>query len=143
MDFSVNADLYAEGTMAIGPISNLSTYISQTKSGTNSQVHSLLPKGDHVPVNRTNDRHYGKTNEAKSPDEVAGTFADALKKAFENVNDQQAEADELTQKIVFDPNSVELHDVMIAAEKARISLTFAKTMADGFTRAYRELTTLR
>ncbi|MCZ8343571.1 MAG: flagellar hook-basal body complex protein FliE [Leptospira sp.] len=127
----------------VNPISNLSTYIASTKMNSESRVHSLLPKGDHVAVSRTNERHYGKTNEAKSPDEVAGTFADALKKAFEQVNDQQVEADELTQKIVFDPNSVELHDVMIAAEKARISLTFAKTMADGFTRAYRELTTLR
>lgn len=115
-------------------------------SSTNSQVskaYSLLPQGDRVSVSRTDSRHYGKTNEATSPDEVAGTFGTALKKALEQVNDQQVVADEMTQKIVFDPNSVELHDVMIAAEKARISLTFAKTMADGFVRAYRELTTLR
>ncbi|WP_409035741.1 flagellar hook-basal body complex protein FliE [Leptospira bandrabouensis] len=122
-------------TMSIDRIANIS---SQTY-----KPHSLLPQGDKVGILRSNERHYGKTNEAKSPDEVAGTFGDALKKAFEQVNDQQVEADELTQKIVFDPNSVELHDVMIAAEKARISLTFAKTMSDGFVRAYRELTTLR
>ncbi|MDF3819963.1 flagellar hook-basal body complex protein FliE [Leptospira sp. 96542] len=122
--------------MAIDKISSFSSQMT-------NRPHSLLPKGEQVAVNRTNDRHYGKTNEAKSPDEVAGTFADALKKAFEHVNDTQTEADELTQKIVFDPNSVELHDVMIAAEKARISLTFAKTMSDGFVRAYRELTQLR
>ncbi|GBF50607.1 flagellar hook-basal body protein FliE [Leptospira ryugenii] len=107
------------------------------------KAFSLLPNGDRVSVQRTDNRHYGKTNEAKSPDEVAGTFADAMKKAFEQINDQQVTADEMTQKIVFDPNSVELHEVMIAAEKARISLTFAKTMTDGFVRAYRELTTLR
>ncbi|PJZ85180.1 flagellar hook-basal body complex protein FliE [Leptospira harrisiae] len=121
--------------MSIDRISNIS---SQTY-----KPYSLLPQGDKVGIFRSDERHYGKTNEAKSPDEVAGTFGDALKKAFEQVNDQQTEADELTQKIVFDPNSVELHDVMIAAEKARISLTFAKTMSDGFVRAYRELTTLR
>ncbi|BDA79891.1 flagellar hook-basal body complex protein FliE [Leptospira kobayashii] len=128
--------------MAINPISSISNSYSQILSSAN-KPHSLLPNGDKVAVQRTDMRHYGKTNEAKSPDEVAGTFADAMKKAFEQVNDQQVEADEMTQKIVFDPNSVELHDVMIAAEKARISLTFAKTMSDGFIRAYRELTQLR
>ncbi len=126
--------------MAIDPISSFSSI-----RGINSAVrpHSLLPQGDKVSVQRTDARHYGKTDIAKSPDEVAGTFANAMKKAFEQVNDQQVEADEMTQKIVFDPNSVELHEVMIAAEKARISLTFAKTMSDGFIRAYRELTQLR
>jgi flagellar hook-basal body complex protein FliE len=125
--------------MAIDPISSFSaSHLTST-----TRPHSLLPAGDKVAVQRTDSRHYGKTDLAKSPDEVAGTFANAMKKAFEQVNDQQAEADELTQKIVFDPNSVELHEVMIAAEKARISLTFAKTMSDGFIRAYRELTQLR
>ncbi len=128
--------------MAINPISSISNSYSQILSSA-GKPHSLLPNGDKVAVQRTDTRHYGKTNEAKSPDEVAGTFADAMKKAFEQVNNQQVEADEMTQKIVFDPNSVELHDVMIAAEKARISLTFAKTMSDGFIRAYRELTQLR
>jgi flagellar hook-basal body complex protein FliE len=126
--------------MAIDPISSFSSFSS---SNNLARPHSLLPAGDRVSVNRTDSRHYGKINEAKSPDEVAGTFANAMKKAFEQVNDQQVEADEMTQKIVFDPNSVELHEVMIAAEKARISLTFAKTMSDGFIRAYRELTQLR
>jgi flagellar hook-basal body complex protein FliE len=126
--------------MAIDPISSFSSSRTLTNQ---TRPHSLLPAGDRVSVQRTDARHYGKTDSAKSPDEVAGTFADAMKKAFEQVNDQQVEADELTQKIVFDPNSVELHEVMIAAEKARISLTFAKTMSDGFIRAYRELTQLR
>lgn len=58
--------------MSIDRISNSS---SQTY-----KPHSLLPQGDKVGIFRSNERHYGKTNEAKSPDEVAGTFGDALKK---------------------------------------------------------------
>ncbi|MCZ8238829.1 MAG: flagellar hook-basal body complex protein FliE [Leptospiraceae bacterium] len=103
----------------------------------------LRPDGDKVNVNRTDERHYGKMDTAVSPDDIAGTFGSVLKKAFEEVNDQQVVADEMTQKLVFDPNSVDVHDVMISAEKARMSLTFTKTMADGFIRAYRELTSLR
>ena len=68
---------------------------------------------------------------------------EVLQKSFEKVNDQQVESDTLTQKIVFDPNSVDSHQVMIAAEKARISLTFTKTMIDGVVKAYRDLSNLR
>lgn len=103
----------------------------------------VSPKGDTVPIFRTDSRHYGKTDPARSPDLLAGSFAEALTKSLEDVNTLQVEADELTQKIVFDPNSVDVHEVMIAAEKARMSLTFTKTLADGFVRAYRELTNLR
>ena len=41
------------------------------------------------------------------------------------------------------PDSVKPQEVMIAAEKARVSLLFAKNLSEGFIRAYRELTTLR
>jgi flagellar hook-basal body complex protein FliE len=108
-----------------------------------NQSFSLRPEGRQVEMNRTDGRHYGKTQPGVTPDQVAGTFGDVLRKAFEEVNDQQVIADEMTQALVYDPNSVDVHDVMIAAEKARMSLTFTKTMTDGFIRAYRELTQLR
>ncbi len=103
----------------------------------------IAPIGDKVSVKVSDTRHYGDKASIQSPDDVAESFASVLKKSLESVNDQQVAADEMTQKLVFDPNSVDAHDVMIAAEKARISLTFTKTLADGFIRAYRELTNLR
>jgi flagellar hook-basal body complex protein FliE len=103
----------------------------------------LTPKGNIVDVFRNDDRHYGKTEEALSPERLAGDFGDLMRKTLETVNDQQVEADELTQKIIYDPNSVDVHDVLVASEKARMSLTFTKTMVDGVVKAYRELTSLR
>lgn len=103
----------------------------------------IRPEGDIVNVKRTDSRHYGKTEPGLTPDQLAGTFGEVLRKALEEVNDQQIIADEMTQKLVYDPNSVDVHDVMIAAEKARMSLTFTKALADGFIRAYRELTSIR
>lgn len=120
-------------------IFNKSTYWTHDMGS----AFSLRPEGDRVSVQRTDDRHYGKTMPGVTPDQVAGSFGEVLKKAFDEVNDQQVIADEMTQKLVFDPNSVDVHDVMIAAEKARMSLTFTKAMTDGFVRAYRELTQLR
>ena len=105
--------------------------------------YPISPQGDKVNLSVSDSRHYGDSVTSQSPDEVAESFAEVLKKSFEQVNDQQVQSDELTRKLVFDPNSVEAHEVMIASEKARISLTFTKTLADGFVRAYRELTSLR
>jgi flagellar hook-basal body complex protein FliE len=103
----------------------------------------LTPVGDKISIKVTDSRHYGDKAEVSSPDNFAETFASALKSALSKVNDLQVEADELTQKMVYDPNSVDAHEVMIAAEKARMSITFTKTIADGVIKAYRELTTLR
>ncbi len=103
----------------------------------------LTPQGNIVSIKTTDNRHYGEKAEVSSPDNFPETFASALKSAVEKVNDLQTNADDLTQKMVFNPNSVDAHEVMIAAEKARMAITFTKTLADGVIRAYRELTTLR
>lgn len=103
----------------------------------------ISPKGDKVSIHTNDTRHYGDIKPTHSPDDVAESFAEVLNKSLEKVNDQQVEADQLTQKLVFDPNSVDSHQVLIAAEKARISLTFTKTMIDGVIKAYRDLSNLR
>ncbi|MCX7998382.1 MAG: flagellar hook-basal body complex protein FliE [Leptospiraceae bacterium] len=103
----------------------------------------ITPKGDKISIKTTDERHYGERAEIESPDNFADTFALALKKSLEKVNDLQVHADELTQKMVFNPNSVDAHEVMIAAEKARMALTFTKTIADGVVKAYRDLMNLR
>ncbi|MDX1960717.1 MAG: flagellar hook-basal body complex protein FliE [Leptospiraceae bacterium] len=113
-------------------------------SGINTSYKSfpLIPKGDKVDMKVTDTRHYNLKSEVKTQD-VGESFAATLKSALEAVNDQQSVADELTQKMIVNPNSVDAHEVMIAAEKARISLTFTKTLVDGVIRAYRELSNLR
>ena len=105
--------------------------------------YPLNLKGDLVDVNKTNSRHYQDVKMPEPNDNVAGSFSDVFYKAIEKVNDQQIVSDELTQKMAIDPESVDVHDVMIASEKARLSLTFSKTIADGVVRAYKELTSLR
>jgi flagellar hook-basal body complex protein FliE len=103
----------------------------------------LTAKGSSVPVNTIHPNHYADVKEPEPSDDVSTSFSVAMQKALEQVNDQQVEADNLTQKMVFNPESVDAHEVMIAAEKARVSLTFTKTVADAVVKAYRELTSLR
>jgi len=78
--------------------------------------YPVSPKGDKVSVHTSDTRHYGDVKATHSPDDVAESFAQVLQKSFEKVNDQQVEADTLTQKLVFDPNSVDSHQVLIATD---------------------------
>lgn len=112
-------------------------------SGFSDSRYPLSPKGDKVSVKIEDQRHYGDVKEPVAPDYVAESFSEAMRNAFKSVNDLQVEADELTQKMVYDPNSVDAHEVMVASEKARVALTFTKTLADGVVRGYRDLTSMR
>lgn len=108
-----------------------------------NQPFPLTPNGQKVSVQTTDDRHYVTPTPKESPDNLAESFADVFKKTVEKVNDLDINSNELTQKMIYDPNSVDAHEVMIAAEKARIAISLTKTIADGVIRAYRELSTLR
>ena len=70
-------------------------------------------------------------------------FGELLNRALQKVNDQQVEAEKLTQQMITDPSSVEMHTVTIAAEKARMAITFTKTVTDLAIKTYRDLVNLR
>lgn len=74
---------------------------------------------------------------------VATNFMDSLNELLGNVEELSNDSDELTKKSIYDPDSVDVHDVMIAAQKARFALNLTKTVSDGLIRAYRELITPR
>lgn len=107
----------------------------------------ILPQnmvhGDIIPLKTSREGHNNGVAEASVHESPAVNFADALNLALQKVNDQQVQSEQLNVQMVADPGSVEAHTVMIAAEKARISLTFAKTITDLAIRTYRELSSLR
>lgn len=76
-------------------------------------------------------------------DRVATNFMDTLNQLLGNVEELSNESEELTRKSVYDPDTVDVHDVMIAAQKARFALNLTKTISDALIRAYRELITPR
>jgi flagellar hook-basal body complex protein FliE len=67
-------------------------------------------------------------------------FGDFLANAVNQVESVDAKSRALSAKSIFDPDSVEVHEVMIAAEKGRFALNLTKTVADGLVRTFRELT---
>lgn len=99
--------------------------------------------GHIVRLKSTNPLHYTDEPGKMSDDNVSGSFADALNKALGKVNDLQAESENLSQKMIYEPESVDIHTVMIAAQKAEIALNFTRAVRDDAIRTFRELMNLR
>ena len=102
-----------------------------------------IAKGHNVSLKTTDANHYSEKVSPDGGEEVAESFKDMLNGSIKKVNDLQVNSEELTRKMIYEPESVDVHTVMIAAQKAEVSLTFAKTIRDEAIKAYRELMNLR
>lgn len=99
--------------------------------------------GHIVNLKTTNPLHFSEERKKPINDDISTSFAEALTKAVSKVNKLQQNADDLAQKMIYNPESVDIHNVMIAAQKAEIALTFTKSVRDEAVKAYRELINLR
>lgn len=110
-----------------------------------------IPEFNSLQLTRTETAHTGKTqlglvqeNSAKNAiSKNAASFEDYLVEAFQKMNDQQVEVSDLQQKVITDPDSVDLHDVTIAMAKARMSLNLAQSVIDRIVSGWSEITTTR
>ncbi|ATP39348.1 flagellar hook-basal body complex protein FliE [Solibacillus sp. R5-41] len=66
------------------------------------------------------------------------TFANALKDAISNVNAQQMQSDTMTQKLI-NGGDVDLHEVMIASQKASVTLGATIEIRNKAVEAYQEI----
>ena len=99
--------------------------------------------GDMVSLIAKKAGHFGQGTQAPKVGQPLDEFGSMLASAVDNVNSLQGHSQQLTRKLVYDPKSVDAHTVMIAAEKARVSLSFTKTVIDQAVKAYRELVNMR
>lgn len=75
---------------------------------------------------------------AVTPYKAQKTFSSFLKDAINQVNDAQIQSDNLTKKMALGEN-VELHDVMIASQKASITLQATMEVRNKVVEAYQEI----
>ena len=102
------------------------------------------PAGNVVTLKTTNPLHYDdRVRREPGYDDVSTSFADSLMKALGKVNLLQVDSEGLQQKMIYEPESVDIHSVMIAMQKAEVALSFTKAVRDEALRAYRELINLR
>lgn len=70
--------------------------------------------------------------------EAQQSFGSFLKTAIADTNEAQVQSDVMTQKLIMGEN-VELHEVMIAAQKAAISLNATMEIRNKVVEAYQEI----
>jgi flagellar hook-basal body complex protein FliE len=78
------------------------------------------------------------TNRSTTPFEAQKSFASVLKDSINQVNQSQLEADTMTEKLAQGQN-VDLHQVMIAQQKANITLQATMEIRNKVIDAYQEM----
>lgn len=73
-----------------------------------------------------------------TPYEAQQTFANTLKNAISSVNEQQLTSDTMTNKLITGQD-VDLHEVMISAQKASITLNTTIEVRNKVIEAYQEI----
>ncbi|WP_234978476.1 flagellar hook-basal body complex protein FliE [Bacillus tuaregi] len=80
-----------------------------------------------------------KTSQAaRTSSEAQKSFSTFLKESIEQVNQAQIESDKLTEKLALGQN-VDLHQVMIASQKASISMQMTLEIRNKAVEAYQEM----
>ncbi len=101
-------------------------------------------KGHIVNLLRTNAKHMFGTNENKvSGENTVESFGNLFANALNNVNNEQMESMELSELMITDPDSVNVHDVTIAMAEANLSLSMTKSIVDGVIKAYTNIINTR
>lgn len=99
--------------------------------------------GNTMQLARTHSNHFaGRREPIPSQSEETG-FRNALIGSLEEVNAQQVSHEQLSMQAIVDPESVDPHDLTIAAAKATTSLSITKNVVDRVIQAYRDITNLR
>ncbi len=111
-------------------------------------MNTPYPVTQRIPVVARNDRHFVDFNlslgEAKRSQLGTGdTFHAKLMNAIELTNQQIVTADRLGEDYITKPNTVNVHDVVIAAQKAQLSLSLTKGVIERAISAYQNITNLR
>ena len=96
-----------------------------------------------LPMRTSDPRHMQPGVAPANPERVTEGFAAALGQALGRVESLDVRSQNLTARAVYEPDSVEAHEVVLAAEKARFALNLTKTVTDGLIRGYQSLTNPR
>ena len=71
------------------------------------------------------------------------SFQDYILDAVKSVNQKQLDVSALQEKLITNPDEVDIHDVTIAMSKAQLSLNMAQTVIDRLVQGWSEITTTR
>ncbi|MCK4797193.1 MAG: flagellar hook-basal body complex protein FliE [Spirochaetes bacterium] len=100
--------------------------------------------GDIVNLKVSHKKHIldNPQNQVKG-DSITKSFSNLFNNMIGEVNNLELKATDLTNQMVINPDSVNIHDVQIAAEQAEMAILLTKGIMDRVIRAYREVSNLR
>lgn len=100
--------------------------------------------GNVIEMAKTNAGHLDSNGQKSfSVGEDRGGFGNLVADAIGRVSDQQMNADQLFERMITSPDSVEPHDVTIAMAQAEMSLNLTKAIVDRAVKAYNDITAMR
>ena len=97
-----------------------------------------------MPLARTDPQHItGIHEQPPSGDTKQGGFGEMLFRKLEDVSNLEKQHQNLSIQSIVNPDSVNPHDVTIAAAKANMALSITKAVVDRALQAYQEISNLR
>lgn len=91
------------------------------------------------PIGRENTVGINGVSRSQADASRQGSFESYLLDAVNKMNSQQLDVTDLEEKIITDPDSVDIQDVSIAMAKAEMSLNLAQTVIDRLVNAWTDL----
>ena len=107
-------------------------------------MNRTVTLGDKVPaVDKINSTTHGNSLNRAAQSSDKKSFQDFLLEAMNTVNTQQNDVTKIQERIITDPDSVDVHDVTVAMSKARMSLNLAHSVIERLVSSWNEITTTR
>lgn len=109
----------------------------------------LAAQGNVIELSRSDPRHLSGSVSASASEPAGGAgsgeagFGKVLFDALNGVNRLQLTSSDLTQAMITDPDSVDIHDVTVAMAEANLALSMTKAIMDRAIRAYQSIVNLR
>lgn len=82
-------------------------------------------------------------NHTKETKNIVGSFSEVLTRALSDVNELEVSSDQMIQKMIIEPQSVQLHELTTLLSQAEMALSMTKAITERVIQAYREITNLR
>ena len=99
--------------------------------------------GDVVQLKRSRPRHFDGNGQIGAAPVKSGSFGEMVNDALNSANNAENESSGLMQKMITEPDSVNVHDVTIAMAKAEMAVGLTKAVIDGAVKAYKEIISTR
>lgn len=100
--------------------------------------------GDIVNLKVSRKNHISENIQSiNTTDPITDNFKNLFNDALNEVNDMELKSTELANQMAINPDSVDVHDVLIASEQAEMAILYTKGILDRVIRAYKEITSIR